>query len=77
MDEADVPDAAPTDDAEPEPSLEQLADDLVAVERAMERLEDGSYWSDEETGEPLPDDLLASDPTARRAPPPAPDTAPG
>jgi RNA polymerase-binding transcription factor DksA len=77
MDEADVPDPAPADDVEPEPSLEQLADDLAAVERAMERLEDGSYWSDEETGEPLPDDLLAADPTARRAPPPAPDSAPG
>jgi RNA polymerase-binding transcription factor DksA len=52
-----------------QPSLDDLAEDLVGVERALERLEDGTYWTDELTGEPLPDELLEADPTARRAPP--------
>jgi RNA polymerase-binding transcription factor DksA len=52
-----------------QPSLDELADDLAGVERALERLEDGTYWTDELTGEPLPDELLEADPTARRAPP--------
>ena len=65
-----------------EPDLERIAGDLADIERALERLDDGSYWTDEVTGEPLPDDLLATDPTARRTayisaeandpPPPAP-----
>lgn len=57
------------------PSLDHLAEDLVGVERALERLEDGSYWTDEVTGEPLADEALAADPTTRRAAPPA--DAPG
>jgi RNA polymerase-binding transcription factor DksA len=52
-----------------QPSLDDLAEDLAGVERALERLEDGTYWTDELTGEPLPDELLEADPTARRAPP--------
>jgi len=65
-----------------EPDLERIAGDLADVERALDRLDDGSYWTDEVTGEALPDDLLAGDPTARRTaytpveadepPPPAP-----
>jgi RNA polymerase-binding transcription factor DksA len=58
------------------PSLDDLAEDLAGVERALERLEDGTYWTDEITGEPLPDELLEEDPTARRAPPP-PDASSG
>lgn len=46
--------------------LERIAGDLADIERALERLDDGSYWTDEVTGEALPDDLLAADPTARR-----------
>lgn len=68
---------APPGAAEVEPDLEHIAGDLVDVERAMERLEDGSYWTDEVTGEPLSDELLAADPTARRracAPPTRVDT---
>jgi len=66
----------------PDPDLERIAADLADVERAMERLEDGSYWTDEVTGEPLSDELLATDPTARRraassfAPGPDPDDPP-
>ena len=66
-----------SDDAAAEPSLDQIAADLAGVERALERLEDGTYWTDEVTGEPLPDELLAADPTARRATPPPADSSPG
>jgi len=47
--------------------LDAIERDLAAVERALERLSDGTYWTDEVTGEPIPDHLLAADPTARRA----------
>lgn len=46
--------------------LDAIERDLAAVEVALERLSDGSYWTDEVTGEPIPDDVLAADPTARR-----------
>ena len=49
-----------------EPDLERIAGDLADVERALERLSDGSYWTDEITGETITDDVLAEDPTARR-----------
>ncbi len=63
--------ADPADDqAEPPVDLEPIATDLVDVEIALARLENGSYWTDEVTGEALPDELLASSPTARRAPSP-------
>ena len=47
--------------------LDAVGRDLAAVERALERLSDGTYWTDEVTGEPIPDHVLAADPTARRA----------
>jgi hypothetical protein len=47
--------------------LDAIEADLAGVEVALARLSDGTYWTDEATGEPLPDDLLASSPTARRA----------
>jgi RNA polymerase-binding transcription factor DksA len=47
--------------------LDAVDADFVAVERALARLADGTYWTDEVTGEPIPDDVLMSDPTARRA----------
>jgi RNA polymerase-binding transcription factor DksA len=51
----------------PEVDLDAIERDLAGVERALERLSDGTYWTDEVTGEPIPDEVLASDPTARRA----------
>jgi len=48
--------------------LDRIAQDLADVEVALERLDDGTYWTCEVTGEPLPDDLLAADPVARRRP---------
>jgi hypothetical protein len=41
--------------------------DLADVEVALARLDAGTYWTDEVTGEPLPNDALAVRPTARRA----------
>lgn len=60
----------PEPDSEPvsEPvDLDAIERDLAGVERALERLSEGTYWTDEVTGEPLPERLLADDPTARRA----------
>lgn len=48
-------------------NLDQIEQDLADVETALARLEAGTYWTDEVTGQPLPDDLLAQRPTARRA----------
>jgi RNA polymerase-binding transcription factor DksA len=50
--------------------MEKIAADLAGVEIALARLDDGTYWTCELTGEELPDALLASDPVARRLPPP-------
>jgi hypothetical protein len=47
--------------------LDAVERDLAAVERALERLSDGTYWTDEVTGEPIPSHVLAADPTTRRA----------
>jgi len=51
----------------PEVDLDAIERDLAAVERALERLSDGAYWTDEVTGEPIAAHVLADDPTARRA----------
>jgi RNA polymerase-binding transcription factor DksA len=47
--------------------LDAMDADFVAVERALARLADGTYWTDEVSGQPIPDDVLVADPTARRA----------
>jgi RNA polymerase-binding transcription factor DksA len=66
---SDEPVAAP---AEPELDLDldldTIARDLAAVEEALARLDAGTYWSDEITGAPIPDDVLTVDPIARRTP---------
>ncbi len=61
----DVPGTTPT--PAPEVDLDAIERDLAGVERALERLSDGTYWTDEVTGEPIADRVLADDPTARRA----------
>lgn len=72
--------ADPHDDALPEPAgavpadaapgpsldLDAIERDLADVEAALARLDAGTYWTDEVTGEALPDELLAVHPTARR-----------
>ena len=47
--------------------LDAIERDLAGVEVALARLEAGTYWTDESTGESLPDALLERSPTARRA----------
>ncbi len=48
--------------------IDQVATDLDNVATALSRLSEGTYWTDEVTGEELPADVLAADPTARRQP---------
>jgi DnaK suppressor protein len=45
---------------------DQLADELAAVERAEERLAQGTYGVSIESGEPIPDERLEARPTAER-----------
>ncbi len=44
----------------------QLEEELLAVERAEQRLSDGRYGVSIESGEPIPDDRLRAQPTAER-----------
>ena len=48
--------------------LDAIEQDLADVEIALQRLEDGTYWTDEMTGQPLQPAVLESRPTARRNP---------
>ena len=47
--------------------LDGIDAELDAVEVALVRLENGTYFVDEITGKPLDDQLLAKNPIARRA----------
>jgi RNA polymerase-binding transcription factor DksA len=55
-----------SDAPKPPLDLDAIERDLADVEVALTRLDAGTYWTDEVTGDPLPQDLLAADPTARR-----------
>jgi RNA polymerase-binding transcription factor DksA len=46
-------------------NLDTIEQDLADVETALARLEAGTYWTCETTGQELPSDLLAAQPTAR------------
>ena len=46
--------------------LDRVERDLDGVEAALARLDAGTYWTDEVTGEPLADDVLSADPVTRR-----------
>lgn len=48
--------------------LDAIERDLADVELSLARLDDGRYWTDEVSGDQLPDELLALHPTARRLP---------
>ena len=54
-----------------QPDLARIAADLAGVEVALERLDAGTYWTCEVTGQALPEELLAQDPVARRLPAPS------
>jgi RNA polymerase-binding transcription factor DksA len=59
-----------SDAAQPTPlDLDVIEADLADVEHALRRLDSGEYWTDEVTGEPIADEVLAERPTARRADP--------
>lgn len=60
-DSTDIPQATT-----PPNDLAAIERDLAGVEAALARLIDGSYWFDEATGEPIPDDVLVDDPVTRR-----------
>jgi hypothetical protein len=47
--------------------LDAVEHDLTAVEVALNRLADGTYWTDEVTGQPIPEHVLVNNPLARRA----------
>ena len=47
--------------------LDAIEGDLDAIQTALGRLADGTYWTDEVTGEPISADVLATDPLTRRA----------
>ena len=49
-----------------ESRLEQLREQLAALERAEQRLADGQYGRSVESGEPIPDARLEAVPTAER-----------
>jgi RNA polymerase-binding transcription factor DksA len=55
-----------SDAPNPPLDLDAIERDLADVEVALTRLDAGTYWTDEVTGDPLPQELLAADPTARR-----------
>ena len=59
----------PADSADPaEPlDLDAIESDLAGVETALQRLDAGTYWTDEVTGAPIDDALLVTHPTTRRA----------
>ena len=48
------------------PDLDAIERDLADVEEALARLDTGAYWTDEVTGERIPDAVLARNPLARR-----------
>jgi DnaK suppressor protein len=69
--DAHTPDTPPAGTAGSERTaldLDQVERDLAGVEAALRRLDDGTYWTDEVTGQPIPDEVLVADPVARRAP---------
>ena len=47
-------------------NLDAIEQDLADVDAALVRLDADTYWTDEVTGEPLNEELLAAEPTARR-----------
>lgn len=46
--------------------LDAIERDLADAETALARLDAGTYFTDEVTGQPLADAVLTSDPLARR-----------
>jgi RNA polymerase-binding transcription factor DksA len=52
----------------PEPiDLDGIESDLADVDIALQRLDEGTYWTCEITGAPIDDGILAEKPAVRRA----------
>ena len=47
--------------------LDRIEQDLADVDTALVRLEDGTYWTCEVTGNEISEETLAANPLARRA----------
>jgi DnaK suppressor protein len=47
------------------PDLEGAERDVDDVERALQRLDDGTFGTCEVCGEPIPDDVIAASPASR------------
>ena len=48
--------------------LDAIERDLADIEAALARLDNGTYFTDEVTGQPIDDVLLITNPLARRNP---------
>ena len=48
-----------------QPELDAAERDVEDVEKALERLDDGTYGTCETCGEPIADELLAANPSRR------------
>ena len=48
--------------------LDAIERDLADIEAALTRLDNGTYFTDEVTGQPIPDTVLEANPLARRNP---------
>lgn len=46
--------------------IDAIERDLADVEAALSRLDNGTYWTDEITGQPLSEELLSRRPLTRR-----------
>ena len=53
-----------TDEGEDDAIAESMRDRLEAIERALHRLDDGTYGRSVRSGEPIPDERLEADPAA-------------
>ncbi len=62
----DVSDTSRTSTSE-EVDLDTIERDLRDVETSLNRLADGTYWTDEVTGEAISEQVLVRNPMARRA----------
>ena len=62
----DIEDAALalTEEGEDDAIAESLRDRLDAIDRALHRLDDGTYGRSIRSGEPIPDERLEADPAA-------------
>lgn len=62
-----APSPNPDDAVDDTIDLDTIEADLDGVQLALGRLADGSYWTDEVTGELIPVEILDADPLLRRA----------